>query len=118
MGRRGANQTAVFFAALGTAACGFSTNMEMLIAARFVSYNPQTTLENVLTITLLTAWRYWRRWYYDNRNVRSCNFATMRKPYSNLSLRIITSDMYSLRVSPVLHLASTAWISDSRSLEA
>ena len=37
MGRRGANQTAVFFAALGTAACGFSTSMEMLIAARFVS---------------------------------------------------------------------------------
>lgn len=37
MGRRGANQTAVIFAALGTAACGFSTNMETLIAARFVS---------------------------------------------------------------------------------
>ena len=37
MGRRGANQLAVVFAALGTAACGFSTSMEMLIAARFVS---------------------------------------------------------------------------------
>jgi MFS family permease len=37
MGRRGANQTAVFFAALGTALCGFSTSMEMLIVARFVS---------------------------------------------------------------------------------
>lgn len=37
MGRRGANQAAVIFAALGTAACGFSSNMEMLIAARFVS---------------------------------------------------------------------------------
>ncbi|KIP03380.1 hypothetical protein PHLGIDRAFT_121639 [Phlebiopsis gigantea 11061_1 CR5-6] len=36
MGRRGANQTAVIFAALGTAACGFSQNMEMLIAARFL----------------------------------------------------------------------------------
>jgi len=36
MGRRGANQTAIVFAALGTAACGFSTNMEMLIAARFL----------------------------------------------------------------------------------
>ncbi|CAL1703142.1 unnamed protein product [Somion occarium] len=36
MGRRGANQTAVFFAALGTAACGFSTSMETLIAARFL----------------------------------------------------------------------------------
>lgn len=38
MGRRGANQIAVLFAALGTAACGFSTNMETLIVARFVSY--------------------------------------------------------------------------------
>lgn len=37
MGRRGANQTAVFFAALGTLACGLSSNMSMLIAARFVS---------------------------------------------------------------------------------
>jgi len=36
MGRRGANQTAVFFAALGTAACGLSGNMETLIAARFL----------------------------------------------------------------------------------
>ncbi|KAG9309209.1 vacuolar amino acid permease [Chiua virens] len=37
LGRRGANQTAVIAAALGTAACGFSRNMEMLILARFLS---------------------------------------------------------------------------------
>ncbi|TDL18944.1 MFS general substrate transporter [Rickenella mellea] len=36
MGRRGANQIAVFFAALGTLACGLSQNMPMLIAARFL----------------------------------------------------------------------------------
>lgn len=36
MGRRGANQIAVFFAALGTVACGLSGNMETLIAARFL----------------------------------------------------------------------------------
>ncbi|RPD55294.1 vacuolar amino acid permease [Lentinus tigrinus ALCF2SS1-7] len=36
MGRRGANQVAVFFAGLGVAACGFAPNMEMLIAARFL----------------------------------------------------------------------------------
>ncbi|KAI0761482.1 vacuolar amino acid permease [Trametes elegans] len=36
LGRRGANQLAVFFAGLGTAACGLSSSMEMLIAARFV----------------------------------------------------------------------------------
>ncbi|KAF8548481.1 MFS general substrate transporter [Imleria badia] len=37
LGRRGANRTAVIAAALGTAACGFSSNMEMLILARFLS---------------------------------------------------------------------------------
>lgn len=36
MGRRGANQTAVFFAAVGTLASGLATNMPVLIAARFV----------------------------------------------------------------------------------
>jgi MFS family permease len=37
MGRRGANQTAVFFAGIGTLCCGLSNSLEMLIAARFVS---------------------------------------------------------------------------------
>lgn len=37
LGRRGANQIAVLFCALGTLACGLSTNMEMLIVARFLS---------------------------------------------------------------------------------
>ncbi|KAG1778351.1 major facilitator superfamily domain-containing protein [Suillus placidus] len=37
MGRRGANQLAVCIAALGTLFCGFSTNMGMLVAARFLS---------------------------------------------------------------------------------
>ncbi|KAF9228964.1 vacuolar amino acid permease [Gyrodon lividus] len=37
LGRRGANQTAVVAAALGTVACGFSKNMEMLVVARFLS---------------------------------------------------------------------------------
>ncbi|KAI6111388.1 major facilitator superfamily domain-containing protein [Pisolithus sp. B1] len=37
LGRRGANQLAVFIACLGTVACGFSRNMEMLVMARFLS---------------------------------------------------------------------------------
>ncbi|KAF8521427.1 vacuolar amino acid permease [Hysterangium stoloniferum] len=37
MGRRGANQTAVFFAGLGTLCCGLSNRLDMLIAARFLS---------------------------------------------------------------------------------
>ncbi|KAG1819841.1 major facilitator superfamily domain-containing protein [Suillus subaureus] len=37
MGRRGANQLAVCITAVGTLLCGFSTNMWMLVAARFLS---------------------------------------------------------------------------------
>ncbi|KAG0701570.1 major facilitator superfamily domain-containing protein, partial [Suillus ampliporus] len=37
MGRRGASQLAISIAALGTLCCGLSTNMEMLVAARFLS---------------------------------------------------------------------------------
>ncbi|KAJ7119134.1 vacuolar amino acid permease [Mycena epipterygia] len=37
MGRRGANHTAMSFAALGTIGCGLSQNMETLIVARFIA---------------------------------------------------------------------------------
>ncbi|THU83961.1 MFS general substrate transporter [Dendrothele bispora CBS 962.96] len=37
MGRRAAAQTAVFFAGFGTIACGLSSNMELLIASRFIA---------------------------------------------------------------------------------
>ncbi|KAI0261793.1 major facilitator superfamily domain-containing protein [Gloeopeniophorella convolvens] len=37
MGRRGANQIAVVISSIGTLACGLSGNMEVLIAARFLS---------------------------------------------------------------------------------
>ncbi|KAJ7684310.1 vacuolar amino acid permease [Mycena polygramma] len=37
MGRKGANQTAICFAALGTIGCGLSRNMETLIIARFIA---------------------------------------------------------------------------------
>lgn len=37
LGRRGANQTAVLLAAVGTLACGLSNSLEMLIVARFLS---------------------------------------------------------------------------------
>ncbi|KAJ6567003.1 vacuolar amino acid permease [Mycena capillaripes] len=37
MGRRGANHTAICFAALGTVGCGLSRNMETLILARFIA---------------------------------------------------------------------------------
>jgi MFS family permease len=39
LGRKGANQTALFFAGLGVLMCGLSTNMETLIVARFVRLN-------------------------------------------------------------------------------
>ncbi|KAJ6500868.1 major facilitator superfamily domain-containing protein [Mycena sanguinolenta] len=37
MGRRGANHTAIVFAAVGTIGCGLARNMESLIAARFIA---------------------------------------------------------------------------------
>ncbi|KZV67770.1 MFS general substrate transporter [Peniophora sp. CONT] len=37
LGRRGANQSAVVFTAVGTLACGLSGSMEMLIVARFLA---------------------------------------------------------------------------------
>ncbi|KAJ6509153.1 vacuolar amino acid permease [Mycena vitilis] len=37
MGRRGANHTAILFAAVGTIGCGLSTSMESLILARFIA---------------------------------------------------------------------------------
>lgn len=37
LGRRGANQTALLFCGLGVLMCGLSTNMYMLIAARFLA---------------------------------------------------------------------------------
>lgn len=37
LGRKGANRTALFFAAAGCVMCGLSRNMEMLIAARFLA---------------------------------------------------------------------------------
>lgn len=51
MGRRGANQTAVFFAGIGTLCCGLSTSLEMLIAARFVSYHT-SLLSRKLTVVV------------------------------------------------------------------
>ncbi|OJA19157.1 hypothetical protein AZE42_05381 [Rhizopogon vesiculosus] len=51
MGRRGANQLAVSIAALGTLCCGLSTNMEMLIVARFLSGMGGGGINTTSTIT-------------------------------------------------------------------
>lgn len=37
MGRRGANQSAIIFAAIGIIGCGYSSSMKMLIVSRFIS---------------------------------------------------------------------------------
>lgn len=60
MGRRGANQTAVLFAALGTIACGVSPSMNFLIAARFVSVKYVLHLVSDLKVTAR-----WNRWWGD-----------------------------------------------------
>ena len=42
MGRRRANELAIFFAAVGILACGLSNSMQMLIISRFVSPSPSS----------------------------------------------------------------------------
>lgn len=64
MGRRGANQTAVFFAAVGTLGCGLSTNMEMLIAARFVSLF--LLVRNSSHYCDLDCWNWWWRYIHHD----------------------------------------------------
>lgn len=96
MGRRRANQMAVFFAGLGTLACGFSGNMETLIAARFVSI-PQIILPTLIQMCRpysLAAWEGegFLRPQRASRVRVSITFLT------DATYRIITSDMYTLRV--------------------
>lgn len=103
MGRRGANQTAVFFAALGTLACGFSSNMNVLIAARFVSlghlYDETHAYQKDVPFQLgglggggiMTTATY-----------VSPNLPSVVQRVLILNDRIITSDMYSLRVSEMV----------------
>lgn len=94
MGRRGANQTAVVFAALGTLACGMSKNMETLIAARFVRDHP-TYQAIVLTCYSLEVWVE-----VDWRPLQRMLLLTGYHSafLNNTCNRIIASDMYSLRV--------------------
>ena len=96
MGRRRANQMAVFFAGLGTLACGFSGNMETLIAARFVSVLQIILLTLIQTcfVYILGVWEGegFLRPQRAYRVYVSITFLT------DAVYRIITSDMYTLRV--------------------
>ena len=60
LGRKRANQTALFFAGLGVLMCGLSTNMEMLIVARFVRLHPCRNLNELNPLFLVV--RNWWRW--------------------------------------------------------
>ena len=66
MGRRGANQTAVMFAGLGTLACGLSPSMNFLVAARFVSISRPLCQ---VTDYRVAARRNWGWRYLYDRNV-------------------------------------------------
>ena len=81
MGRRGANQTAVFFAALGTLACGLSTSMETLIAARFVWISSIFDPPSMLTFT--PAGWYGRRGYLHDSDVRTSSSFEARESQAN-----------------------------------
>ena len=96
MGRRGANQTAVFFAALGTLACGLSTSMETLIAARFVWIS--------LIFHPLLCSRLFQLGGLGGGGIFTTATYVFRMPLKRAKRRltnrprIVTSDMYSLRV--------------------
>ncbi len=105
MGRRAANQTAVVLLALGTLACGLSNDMNVLIAARFVCLSSHTQKKS--------------RTHPANSDLSSsvewvgaASSPQLRKPpfhcvraartsHPHFELSIITSDMYSIRVSHV-----------------
>jgi len=63
MGRRGANQTAVLFAGLGTIACGLSPNMNFLIAARFVGIERLFCSGSNCEVAAQRNW--WWGYFYD-----------------------------------------------------
>lgn len=98
MGRRAANQSAVLFAALGILACGLSNSMKMLILSRFVGF-----------LNLLSKFLDYYKRFLDLRDWRGRDFHQFRVRVLTLSptmirsyvvtSRIITSDMYNLRVS-------------------
>lgn len=52
LGRRGANQTAVILTGVGTLACGLSTRMETLIAARFVGDGADQVLSSLMLLQI------------------------------------------------------------------
>ena len=62
LGRKRANQTALFFAGLGVLMCGLSTNMETLIVARFVHLYSFLNVNDLNPSLILLAFRHWWWW--------------------------------------------------------
>lgn len=98
MGRRGANQSAVILSCMGILACGLSRSMKMLIISRFVGF-----FHNLFARVGTERFQFpldirnGGRWYFYDLFVRngislSCQFMLI------FSIRIITSDMYTMRV--------------------
>ena len=115
MGRRGANQTAVIFAGLGTLACGLSPSMNFLIAARFV--RTKRPLCSVADIRFqLTG--------IGGGGVFTTALYVLPSFYSQPALisgfRVVTSDMFPLRVSaprPLIGMAPNSSPSREGSLK-
>lgn len=102
MGRRGANQTAMLFAGLGTIACGLSPNMNLLIAARFVGIERPFCSGSNCEVAARRNW--WWGCFYDF--VVRLTFRLSHSHTLISGFRIITSDMFSLRVSARRQLIS------------
>ena len=98
MGRRGANHSAVLFATFGILACGLSGNMKTLILSRFVR----------ILFRVLSLKTFFPRIDIGNGWRRNLHHLCVRffyaSPFNYMSAkldvrRIITSDMYGMRVS-------------------
>ena len=93
LGRKRANQTALFFQGLGVLMCGLSTNMEMLIVARFVRLYVHANVKKLNSCSfpalVVVAYSLQHRKRQKSHLLR--NLMTL--------FSIIVSDMYSLRVS-------------------
>ena len=102
MGRRGAKQSAIIFAAIGILACGVSNSMQMLIVARFVGARFPAVYDALIILPcfllLSDIWNGRRRNLYHS-SVRLRTFPSRTWPNSFFYRRIITSDMYNGRVS-------------------
>jgi MFS family permease len=112
MGRRAATQMAILLAALGTLICGLSNDMNTLIIARFVS-SMHGRVARYAQLIIPPAYWPWRKWHRYCHEV-SAMLHSIIYTIDAIS-RVISSDMFSLRVSLVASGRPGFWLIASNS---